>query len=188
VLPPRDAGGVEPMPRVQPVIKKAEKIKRFKTMKRSIFIRAFAALVACALVLPVVGGSKNPVERPFKAAGIFTSDPVTETFLVLGNATHLGKIVFAGDYSVVDFAPNEFGYLVTLNLHGIYTAANGDTINIDCKEWVTQYRPDDSSVWSTGSVDIIGGTGRFAGATGSYVGNILGGDPLTFTAEGTITY
>jgi hypothetical protein len=173
------------MPRVQPVIKKAEKIKRFKTMKRSIFIRAFAALVACALVLPVVGGSKNPVERPFKAAGIFTSDPVTETFLVLGNATHLGKIVFAGDYSVVDFAPNEFGYLVTLNLHGIYTAANGDTINIECKEWVFTADPPTS----TGLVKILPGTGRFANASGSYVGTLSpAATPTLFTAEGTITY
>lgn len=154
-------------------------------MKRSIFIRAFAALVACALVLPVVGSSKNPVERPFKAAGIFTSDPVTETFLVLGNATHLGKIVFAGSFSFVSATP---AGLVTLHIQGTYTAANGDTIVVDCPNWVTQYDAGGNALTSTGLVKINGGTGRFAGATGSYVGNIYAGDTLTFTAEGTITY
>ena len=149
-------------------------------------IRGLAALAACALVLPVTGSVKHSVERPFNAAGIFTSDD--STFLVLGNATHLGKIVFAGDYSVVQFTPNEFGYSVTLHIQGAYTAANGDTIEVDCPDWVTQYDADDSPVWSTGSVDIIGGTGRFEGATGSYVGNIYSGATLTFTAEGTIAY
>ncbi len=162
-------------------------------MKNSMLIRGLATLAVCALVLPVVGSSKNPVERPFKVAGIFTSEPddpsgATGTFQVLGNATHLGKIVFAGDYSVVGFAPNEFGYLVTIHIHGIYTAANGDTIEVDGPLWVTQYGPDNNPVWSTGTVNIIGGTGRFANASGSYVGNIYPGDPLTFTAEGTISY
>jgi len=155
-------------------------------MKNSILVRGLATLAVCALVLPAVGSLNNPVERPLKVNGIFTSDEAT--FLVLGNATHLGKIVFAGVYSVEDVTLNDEGYAVTVHIHGTYTAANGDTIEVDGPLWVTQYRLDGSSVWSTGTVNILGGTGRFAGASGSYVGNIIPGDTLTFTAEGTISY
>jgi len=159
-------------------------------MKKSIFIRGLAALVACALVLPVVGGSKNQVERPFKVNAIYTPDAHGPgTFEIVGNATHLGKFVFPGVYSVVDVTPNDEGYAVTVHIQGTYTAANGGgTIEVDGPFWVTQYRLDNSPVWSTGTVNIIGGTGRFAGASGSYVGNIYPGNPLTFTADGTISY
>jgi hypothetical protein len=158
-------------------------------MKKSIFIRALAALVACALVLPVVGSSKNPVERPLKVAGIFTSVPdetgFAGTFMVLGNATHLGKIVFAGDFTTVNMTPSG---LVTVHIQGTYTAANGDTIVVECPNWVTQYDAVGNALTSTGLVNIIGGTGRFANASGSYMGHIYPGSTLIFAAEGVITY
>jgi hypothetical protein len=155
------------------------------------FVRGLAALAVCALALPVLGSLKNSVERPFKETGLISFTPTSDlggTFEVVGNATHLGKFVFPGVYSVVDFELNDLGYLVTLHIHGIYTAANGDSIEVDCPLWVTQYLPDGSPVWSTGTVDIVGGTGRFAHASGSYVGNIFPGDPLLFAANGTISY
>ena len=152
------------------------------------------ATMGCILALVFLGAtSAQPkakgTERPFKATGIFTEDPTGPgTFVIVGNATHLGNFVFPGVYSVVDVTPNDKGYVVTVHIHGTYTAANKDTIEVDGPKWKTQYRPDGSSVWSTGTVDIIGGTGRFAGASGSYVGNIFPGDPMPFTAEGTISY
>jgi hypothetical protein len=130
-----------------------------------------------------------PVERPFYVTGIFMQDATGPgTFMVVGNATHLGKVVFPGVYSVVDVTPNDEGYLVTVHVQGTYTAANGDTIKVDGPRWVTQYRPDDSPVWSTGLINIIGGTGRFADASGSYVGNIIPGDTFILIGEGTISY
>jgi hypothetical protein len=156
------------------------------------------ATLGCILALVFLGAtSAQPkakgTARPFDVTGIFTSVPddetgATGTFKVVGNATHLGKIVFAGVYWTVSLVPNEFGYLVTVHIQGTYTAANGNTIKVDGPLWVTQYRPDNSPVWSTGTVNIIGGTGRFAGASGSYVGNIIPGDTFILTGEGTISY
>jgi hypothetical protein len=152
-------------------------------------IRGLTALAVCALVLPTVGSSKHPVERPFKAAGIFTmaadsNDPLLGTFEIVGNATHLGKFVFPGDWQIV--GATDTG--LVFHIWGTYTAANGDTIEVDCPDWVTQYDANGNAVTSTGVVNIIGGTGRFANASGSYVGNIFPGDPMPFTAQGVISY
>jgi hypothetical protein len=150
--------------------------------------------LGCILALVFLGAtSAQPkakgTARPFKVAGIFTQDAYGPgTFEVVGNATHLGKVVFPGVYSVVEVTPNEEGYTVTVHVQGTYTAANGDTIKVDGPLWVTQYRPDNNPVWSTGLINIIGGTGRFAGASGSYVGNIIPGDPFILIGEGTISY
>ena len=151
-------------------------------MTKSILIRGFAALVACALVLPVVGSLKNPVKRPFEATGISAMNP-DGTFLIVGTATHLGKFVFPGTYEITWAAP-DFSKIV-FHIQGTYTAANGDTINIECKEWVFTADPPTS----TGLVTILPGTGRFANASGSYVGTLSpAATPTLFTAEGTITY
>jgi hypothetical protein len=150
--------------------------------------------LGCILALVFLGAtSAQPkakgTARPFNVTGIFTQDAEGPgTFMVVGNATHLGKVVFPGVYSVVDVTPNDEGYLVTVHVQGTYTAANGDTINVDGPRWVTQYRPDNSPVWSSGLINIIGGTGRFANASGSYVGNISTGDIFILTGEGTISY
>lgn len=157
-------------------------------MKNSILVRGLAAIAVCALVLPVVGSEKNPVERPFKVTGIFTMAPdesgLAGTFEVVGNATHLGRIVFPGTYEITGVD----GALVYFHIHGTYWAANGDAIEVDCPDWVTEYDADGNAVASMGLVTIIGGTGRFANASGSYLGNIFSGDPMPFTALGTITY
>jgi hypothetical protein len=151
-------------------------------MKKSMFIRGLAALVACALVLPVVGSLKNPVERPFQATGASAMNP-DGTFLIVGTATHLGKFVFPGTYEITWAAP-DFSKIV-FHILGTYTAANGDTINIECKEWVFTADPPTS----TGLVKILSGTGRFANASGSYVGTLSpAATPTLFTAEGTISY
>lgn len=167
--------------------------ERFKTMRKSMFIQGLAALVACALVLSVVGSAKHPVERPFKATGIMKlvvdpNDPsgASGTFECVGTATHLGKFVFPGTWAVVGLN-EEGGYVY--EIHGTYTAANGDTIEIECLDWGIDDGLNPSV--STGMVHIIGGTGRFANASGLYLGTL---SPVptptvfTFTAEGTISY
>jgi hypothetical protein len=130
--------------------------------------------------------------RPFKATGIPTivanPDGMSGTFEMVGTATHLGNFVFPGTYQVIGVGgPGIF----LLHIIGTYTAANGDTIKIDCPDWVSDYSV--SPVKSYGLVNIIGGTGRFANASGSYVGALLGavspGDaPTLFIAQGTIAY
>jgi len=160
-------------------------------MKNSMLVRGLAALAACALVLPVVGSPKNPVARPFKAAGIVTmtvdpNDPLgaSGTFEIVGTATHLGNFVFPGTWAIVGLN-EEGGYVY--EIHGTYTAANGDTIEIECLDWGV----DDglNPTVSTGMVEIIRGTGRFANASGSYVGTLSPApSPTLFTAQGTISY
>jgi hypothetical protein len=139
------------------------------------------------LVATSVQSQPSGKARPFKATGIFTSvydegSTSTGTFKVLGNATHLGKIVFAGPWEVIGGDFENYTYLI-FHVAGTYTAANGDTLEIDIPEWETDYTVTPSV--GTGLVNIIGGTGRFANATGSYVGVIVAGQ---FTAEGTISY
>lgn len=130
------------------------------------------------------------VERPLKEAGLISFTPASElggTFGVVGTATHLGKFVGKGTYEVTGVD----GALVFFHVAATWTAANGDSIEIDCPEWVN-----DNSVTpptSTGVMKIIGGTGRFADASGSFIGDIspaviTPGAPNTLTAEGTISY
>jgi len=144
-------------------------------MRKSIFIRGLAALVACALVLPVVGSLKNPVERPLKMSGIVTeiiinADDGSGTMEVVGTATHLGKFVCRADWTV-----NSDG---TLHLLAYFTAANGDTLQAEFPAAAPLF----------GDATITGGTGRFANASGSYGASISGANLEIFAAEGTISY
>jgi len=156
---------------------------------------ATVTTMGCMLALVfLVAASPQPQTlgkaRPFKATGIPTlvanpDDPsgLSGTFQIVGTATHLGNFVFPGYWTMKP----PTGALVYFHIWGTYTAANGDTVEIDCPEWVTDYST--APVVSTGIVKIIGGTGRFANASGSYLGVLSPGDaPTFFTAEGTISY
>jgi hypothetical protein len=141
-------------------------------------------------MLSVFGSARNPVERPFKVTGIFTSvydegSSDTGTFKVVGNATHLGKIVFTGPWEIIGGDFVNFTHLI-FHVAGTYTAANGDTLEVDIPEWVVDYTI--TPAVGTGLVNIIGGTGRFADASGSYAAVIVYGDTQILTGEGTISY
>jgi hypothetical protein len=152
--------------------------------------------MGCILALVfLVAASAQPQTsgkaRPFKATGIpaLVADEsgLAGTFEIVGTATHLGNFVFPGSYEIVRVEGN----LVYFHITGTYTAANGDTIEIDCPNWVADYGV--TPVNSQGLVYIIGGTGRFAHASGSYVGALLGAlspvdAPTFFAAQGTISY
>jgi hypothetical protein len=145
--------------------------------------------LGCILALVFLGAtSAQPkakgTARPFEATGISAMNP-DGTFLIVGTATHLGKFVFPGTYEITWAAP-DFSQIV-FHIKGTYTAANGDTINIECKKWVADFTADPPT--STGLVEILPGTGRFANASGSYVGTLSpAATPTFFTAEGTISY
>jgi len=150
--------------------------------------------MGCMLALAfLVATSAQPQEsgkaRPFKETGLITFNLDGATFGVVGNATHLGKFVGHGTYVVTGVS--EDGLKVYFHVAATWTAANGDTIDIDMPEWVN-----DNSVnppTSTGVANIIGGSGRFVNASGSFLGDIspaaiTPGVPNSLTAEGTITY
>ena len=151
-------------------------------MKTSMFIRGLTALAVCALVLPVVGNAKHPVERPFKASGIVThqeSNPdYSGSMEVVGTATHLGKFVSQARWV---FNASTF----TLYVRADFTAANGDTLQAEFPAWIVDPVTGFSD---SGVATITGGTGRFANATGSYVATFSGANLDIFNLEGTISY
>jgi hypothetical protein len=151
--------------------------------------------MGCILALVFLGATSaqpkvSGTARPFKVSGIFTSvydegSSTTGTFLAVGNATHLGKIVFTGPWQIIGGHFNTFEYLI-FHVAGTYTAANGETLDIDIPEWVVDYTV--TPAVGTGLVNIIGGTGRFANASGSYAAVIVYGNTQILTGEGTISY
>jgi hypothetical protein len=105
-----------------------------------------------------------PLAPPFVAVDIEAS----------GHATHLGNF----DVSIPHVANRSNGTAVGTY---VFTAANGDTLTADFTSRVTP--TDVLGVVSVAvTATITGGTGRFEGATGSFVG-----DRLVDMAHGTVT-
>ena len=100
-----------------------------------------------------------------------------------GKATRLRKITYSG-------AVYNFVLVFSYDLTETLTDANGDQLTIQCHQDAVEISPgvyestDDS--WT-----VIGGTGRFSGATGSGSGAThvdLNANTFTRTCSGTITY
>jgi hypothetical protein len=137
-------------------------------------------LIASALAAPSLAGDTVPL----KGQGAFTPtgqtvDPSTGNVIisanVAGNLSHLGQ--FTGTATQVSFAPDYVSFTVDL----ILVAANGDQLFATYDGMFV-----DAQLDSVGTFEIHGGTGRFAGASGS--GTILslnGG--AQFFAQGVIT-
>jgi hypothetical protein len=125
-------------------------------MKKSMFIRGLVALAVCALVLSVVGSSKNPVERPFKFRNDFTTvnyTPFPSVAVLEGTgwATHLGSLTAEG--VLVGYAASGDAIF-----QGSFKSANGDEVF-----WNAYVNPGVSY-----TVLFTGGTGRFQNASGGF--------------------
>jgi|SRR5947209_10406972 len=141
---------------------------------------SLSAVVLAALVIPCAA-----VERPFKlqgTTGIFGNpfDPAGAQMLGTGEATHLGHWVNDG----LIFFDGSSGppFSATAIVH--FTAANGDQLDVMLTGKI------DLSGVATATYYIVGGTGRFAGASGkgdfTAQPNIDG--TLHYTAIGVINY
>ena len=149
-------------------------------MRKRIFIRGLAALAGCALVLPLVGSSKNPVERPFEVRGDSTwvvSLPSGDAVgYESGEGTHIGSYTnqASGNWWAFEFS-------------GTVTAANGDQFF-----WVLP--------GSSFYVEFAGGTGRFENLAGGF-NVVANSEPIvtfpdadtmivtyTYKGVGTVTY
>ena len=131
-----------------------------------------AAIVVCALVLPVPASTKNPVTRPVKIHGhatVTVVDPLTGECQLTewGQATHTGRYSNTGS-TVMDLAT---GSLVAG--YGTVVTANGDTI-----DWV---------IPAPYKGQFTGGTGRFQGITGGWDNTQMSPQPPVFNLDGTIT-
>lgn len=131
--------------------------------------RSFAASLALAVVtvLGLAGGAAAAEEVPFKGSlagtdiGIPQDPPLAAvTVEAEGNATQLGVFTYT-----------ELNLVNTETRTGsgtfLFTAANGDTVFGTITGQATFTPPNVLAI--VGTATITGGTGRFAGATGSFI-------------------
>jgi len=146
----------------------------------SIASLTLALLAVLALAGPAAAEGREK-QVPFRGRfdGIATVTPLTPPFVAVniegeGHATRLGHF----DVSIPNVTDRSNGTAVGTYL---FTAANGDTLTAD---FILHFDP--ANVPGVGSVvvtaTITGGTGRFAGATGSFVG-----DRIADTVNGIVT-
>jgi hypothetical protein len=134
---------------------------------------ATVADATTATIRALVNSKPAAQELPFKGRlqGSFTfvPDPPPSTFAsvnfgpLTGNATHLGRFTLTGPHRVnVAVTP------ATATGTFEFTAANGDTLTASFTGLGTPTAvPGVASIVETAT--ITGGTGRFAGATGSFI-------------------
>jgi hypothetical protein len=154
-------------------------------MKRLGSIASFALAVLSVLVFagPAAAGEQVPFKGRFEGTVSHTPAPPFDSVLVeaTGNASHLGRFAVAIPHLV---------NLATRTAAGTYefTAANGDKLFAD---FVGHSTPTDvpNVIAIVETATITGGTGRFAGATGSFTTQRLFDRAALTTAgsfEGTI--
>jgi hypothetical protein len=155
-------------------------------MKR--FRRAASLALAVVAVLGLTGPVSAGDDVPFKGGyeGEDVATPSVPPFVSVevtaaGNSTHLGNFTFI-----------ELGTIDTTTRIGTgtfqFTAANGDTVYGSIHGQATFTPPNVLSILEVGTIE--GGTGRFAGATGTFnvtrLKNSVTGETIC-TFEGTIS-
>ena len=121
------------------------------------------ALVTAGTGTSLAYASSSPVQVPFMGSISGTVAFTGETTAALsasGVATYLGFTTYAGNVS--DITPTPTG--LTNVLVETLTAANGDTLTFFCTEVAVEISP--GVFQATDQWVVIGGTGRFEGATG----------------------
>jgi hypothetical protein len=171
------------MPRI------ALKLEGEESMKRSLFMK----FLVLTLTLLVGTLAVTATERPFSLNGRGIAIPILDdngNFIGAeptgsGNATHLGTFTNTGK---VSFTPDPSNPNILLpSGGGVFTAANGDKLNFV----IVSGTLDVSTGIGTGDFAFVGGTGRFANATGHVSGvieqNVVTG-AYVLTMVGNIDY
>jgi hypothetical protein len=125
---------------------------------------AFAALAVLGFASPAAAGQQVPFKGSLDGVVTHTPiDPVFDSVLVdaTGNATQLGQFTLAVPHIVNHTNGTAIGTYE-------FTAANGDTL---LAVFTGQATPTSTPgvLYIVETATIIGGTGRFAGATGAFV-------------------
>ncbi|HSC48725.1 MAG TPA: hypothetical protein VLD16_00570 [Gaiellaceae bacterium] len=152
-----------------------------------VLVTLVTTLALAAVALSAAGGTDRPFTGRTVGSADFLPDPscplgfrsVTETS---GTASHLGRVSFASNHCFA--LPN----LITQG-QGKFVAANGDELYLT---YTGACNPPDFATCITDNV-IVGGTGRFANATGMFqitavVTNTAPPRPVAMTWEGTLSY
>lgn len=128
-----------------------------------------ASLIAMALLVSLAAPAAAAEQVPFKGSldAVVTITPVNPPIVSVhfegtGNATYLGRYTVEFTGLVNQATRTEVGPATM-----VITAANGDTITTQVTGRGTPVAPGVVSIVDTATV--TGGTGRFAGATGSLV-------------------
>ncbi len=113
-----------------------------------------------------------------------------------GRFTHLGKVTARGMSETLGTTENPACSEVEIGLEGFYfhlilTAANGDMLFTEQSALDACWNFLDASWWGVFHMQITGGSGRFAGATGQFDCDIAGyplfipdNNPFAYTWEG----
>ena len=115
-------------------------------------IRVVAAALSLGFTLCLA--TANAVERPMKGSFVGSG------FSFAGNFTHMGR--FTGEITSFNGVDTTFA---------TWTAANGDTVDVKSVFSVTGFDPETGLFIFHQEITVLGGTGRFAGATGSIDGD-----------------
>jgi hypothetical protein len=156
------------------------------------FVTAVAVFAAVGGIGLAVAGDQVPFKGAASSPGVYTvpGEPAYVRHAdYTGNVTHLGAITVHQTYFILGIGPVN-GHI---GFYGVFdatlTAANGDKL-FESGSFATYV--DTGALWEVHAHgDVVGGTGRFEGATGS--GEISGTQipadpsPLTVTVEGTIS-
>ena len=122
-------------------------------------------LTALALSDMTARASQNLPFRLGDEGTITFTGPSTATTAGTGNANQMGRIESAGSLTIVGEAScgNEVGFAV--EMQDTFTAANGDRLMTAITMQLCPIAP--GIYHGVGTYVVTGGTGRFAGATGS---------------------
>lgn len=152
-----------------------------------------AAVIAAALVLPVAASSSSQETRPHRATCVgVPDDPLSPNVHVTGScqATHLGRETFEAEHTVVPTGLPVNGVLpiAVVGGHATHVAANGDELR-------SEYMGAGVVDLQTGRIEFeldghyVGGSGRFAGASGTTrIVGVVDDGIASFTEEGVVTY
>ena len=157
-------------------------------MKRFLNVRTM--VITSILLLTAI--SVSAVERPFACSGNGIANfvlndagiPTGATITASGNGTHLGIWSFAGTLQfTIDASDPRIGHVTG---DGGFTAANGDKLYTVLEDAVMDF----TTGLGHGKLRFVGGSGRFAGASGItelvVVQSPTGA--FEFTTVGTIDY
>lgn len=142
-----------------------------KTITRSnIYLPMAALFLTAVLAIPAAAQNQVPFKGAMQGNDVDSPGPSPGTVIVTtsgtGVATHLGQFSFTEEITINLVA-------FTLTGSGHWIAANGDSINTTIVGSVEgTANPDVVSVTEINT--ITGGTGRFAGAQGSFTVESLG--------------
>jgi hypothetical protein len=149
-------------------------------MNRFFSRRPFALLLVAVGVLAVAANAKA-AQRPHVSQG--SAQFINEhDFVGSGTATHLGRYDEVGS---ADILPTPDPTLFEVDASATYTAANGDKLYAEFTGYL-----DGLTGEITAIVSYVGGTGRFAGASGTATlsGQMFPDGSIQVAVEGTLDY